>query len=517
MLCALGAALPCALACSGPPAVADGAVATGGAGLTAAGGVSASGGSSSGTGGTVTSSGGASPASGGASAGGSGNATGGATASGGSGSILDLPETECVVTVLGAELAAIETVGVITWSTNLEGLSTAEIQFGIDEGYGMVAPVDLEQADYRTLLLGMKQDSTYHYRVAVSDGTSVCFGADQTIDTGTLATEAPTVSAQAGVADGFMVLSRGDEALVLDRDGDVVWAMDMGGSVFSAHMSWDGRYLFGRDTGPFDAGDGGTFHRVAMDGTGLVTIDAPGGDHHDFTAIPEGIAYLAKSDAGECDQIYTASDELTDGTALVDIWEIFEFFPATGGGIGVGNELCHANRIHYFADGDFFTVSDRNKNAVAIFGSDGSPVRSIGKAPTGDWTSHIQAEGANTDWNVQHGHHLYADDKLLVFSNDSSGGSAMLHYTIDGDSAVLDWKYADAGASMTQGDVQHLPNGNFLVTASNNGVIHQLGPDQALLATYTFPAGQGGPGMGMGMGVGYVWFRPTLYGAPPAR
>lgn len=96
----------------------------------------------------------------------------------------------------------------------------------------------------------------------------------------------------------------------------------VGGRLFSAQMSWDGQYMIGRDVGPFNAGNGGTFRRMRMDGSDAMTLDAPGGDHHDFASIPGGIAYLGKTASGECDQIFIASDAITDGEPLVDTWEI---------------------------------------------------------------------------------------------------------------------------------------------------------------------------------------------------
>ena len=417
-----------------------------------------------------------------------------------------------------SELATIQTVGVVAFSTDLPEISIAEIQFGLDTSYGQVAPVALDASGYETLLLGMKQNSTYNYRIAVSDGDSVCYGENQTIQTGGLGIDGPTVSVGAGAADGFIVVASGSNALIMDKDGDLVWAQNMGQQAMTARMSWNGQYMFSREVGPFNDASGGTFRRISMDGSGLQSIDAPGGDHHDFAPIPGGIAYMGKTAIGYCDQIFTASNDLTDGQPLVDTWEIFQYF-TTAEPMLDGTELCHTNRIHYSVDGDLYTVSDRNKDALAFFDGSGAPVTSVGKTPSSGWTSHIQAEGAGSDWRVQHGHHFYTDSKLLVFSNNASGGSAMLHYTITANNAALDWKYAAAGSSTTQGDVQHLPNGNFLVTASNVGTMHQIDADQNLIATYEVGGGGpggGGPGGG-GPGFGYAWFRPTLYGPPPAR
>jgi len=445
----------------------------------------------------------------------------GAGGSGGTGDppIDELPETNCTVNVMTSEVADIATVGVVTFSADLPGITSAQIQFGKDTSYGQAAPVNLDAADYRTLLLGMTQDSTYNYRIAVSDGSQVCYSDNQTLETGSLdVDDLADVSIGEGAPSGFIVTSRGSDVIIFNEAGELVWGHSFGGGIFSAQMSWDGQYMFARDTGPFDAASGGTFRRVGMDGSGEETMDAPGGDHHDFTAIPEGIAYIGKTAAGECDQVFIASNDITDGEPLFDTWQIFEYFTSENGGGGGGQgELCHANRIHYFAESDIFTVSDRNKDAIAIFERDGTPITSIGTTPSGGWTQHIQAEGAGSDWQAQHGHHFYADDKLLVFTNEGDGGSAMLHYTIDGGSATLDWSYTAAGTSRTQGDVQYLPNGTFLVTASNAGTIHLLDASQNLISSYTAAAGGGG-GMGGGMGgFGYTWFRPTLYGPPPSR
>jgi hypothetical protein len=434
------------------------------------------------------------------------------TPTGGSSQSSDLPATHCTIAVTSAGISEdIATVGIVSFTSSLAGLTAAEIQFGRGTDYGMVAPVDLTEVGYRTLLLGMTQDSTYHYRVVVSDGRSVCYGEDRSIQTGTLNSRAlAEVSTSDRAAPGFIVTSRDNEAVIYDKAGELVWAYRMW-NVFSVQMSWDGKYMIGRDPGPFDLATGGNFYRVKLDGSEFTVIDAPGGDHHDFTAIPGGIAYLAKAHEGECDKVYEASLAITDGVPAFDTWQIYQHF--TDEGDVEGTEICHANRIHYSLQSDRYSVSDRNKDALAVFTKSGTPITSIGKAPIGGWTEHIQAEGAGLGgvWHVQHGHHFYADDKLVVFSNESSGGAAVLHYTIRGATATLDWKYGGAGDSKIQGDVQHLPNGNFLVTANLSGTIVELGPDgQTEVGHYVL----GGP-IGPLYGFTYTSHRPSLYGPPP--
>lgn len=425
-----------------------------------------------------------------------------------------LPETKCAVNVTRAEVSPyMATVGIVSFETDLEAMRAAEISFGTDTRYGLVAPVDLTEADHRTLLLGMAQNRTYHWRVAVSDGRSVCYGGDRTLQTGSLESRAlAQAETSPASAPGFIVTARDGEAVIYDKQGELVWAYRMP-NVFAVHLSWDGKYLLARDPGPFDLDSGGQFWRVRLDGSELETLDAPGGDHHDFVPTPEGIAYLAKTREGDCDQVYEASLAITDGVPVFDTWPVFRHFPDTGD--VEGTEICHANRMHYLPSKNVYTISDRNKDVLAVFTRSGTPVTSIGKTPTGDWNSHVQADGAGLggDWHVQHGHDWYADDQLVVFTNESNAGAAVLHYTLRGKRAVLDWKYTGAGESRIQGDVQHLPNGNFLVTANLSNVMVELAPDgRTELGRYVLD----GP-IGPLYGFTYATHRASLYGSPPPR
>ena len=61
----------------------------------------------------------------------------------------------CTITATSM-LGMIPTVGIVTFTTNLAGITGAEIRFGqAATGPTMTAPVDLAQTNYRTLLLGM--------------------------------------------------------------------------------------------------------------------------------------------------------------------------------------------------------------------------------------------------------------------------------------------------------------------------------------------------------------------------
>ena len=90
----------------------------------------------------------------------------------------------CTITATST-LGTIPTVGIVTFTTSATGLTAAEIRFGLaSTGPTMTAPVDLTQASYRTLLLGMKGSSNYVYRIVVTSGAGTCTSPDYTIMTG---------------------------------------------------------------------------------------------------------------------------------------------------------------------------------------------------------------------------------------------------------------------------------------------------------------------------------------------
>jgi len=310
-------------------------------------------------------------------------------------------------------------------------------------------------------------------------------------------------------APGFITAENGTFAYIVNNQGEVVWAHKFPVSLSRALMSFDGDYLYGREVGPFDSGTGGSIYRVAMDGTGEMKLTVSGGTHHDLTVTPTGIAYPAKPSSGTCDSIYVAGPDGSNSRALVDLSVVFGKFAIGPGAQAM--EKCHVNAIRYYKDTDSFSVSDREKDAIAFISSKGEVLGSIGATPTGTTPNHAKAEGADSTtasvWRVQHGHDQYAPNKLVVWSNGNfqGGTSHVLHYTINGATAKLDWQYTGDGTSPTLSDAQHLPNGNFLVTNSQSGAVHEIDPSQKLVQSFA------------GLSKGYSSHRPTLYGPPPGR
>jgi hypothetical protein len=471
----------------------DGATTTtGSGGSTGAGAASSSGGTGGSAGAAATG------------AGGSGGTGGGTGGTGGTASVT------CTMNVVSDVSSVIPTVGIVTWSADLAPIDSAYIEFGPDENYGLQAPVDLTEPEYRTLLLGMTASSDYHFRVVATSGNATCMSQNYELSTGPVANgiAEPSVSPAlaAEVAPGFLVTSRftgggggGGEGqmYIYNQNGKLVWwyTPPVGG-ISRARMSYDGKYMIARDVNANGAGQGQVV-RVSIDGLEEEEIDIPNG-HHDFTVTPDnGIVFIKKA-PDNCDEIVKLA---ADGTQSV----IYTVSDAFGGDVGGGNDPCHVNTIQYNESDDSFTFSALNLNAYVKVTAAGNLVWVLGGNSS-------EFGGAGADWDRQHGHHMLADDRILFFNNGNlgggGGGSLALEVLLDLGTmmATRVWDYDGDNSSQTLGDVQRLPNGNTLITYSNAGVTHEVNADKALVQEMTWP---------IGGAIGYVNHRPDLYGPPP--
>lgn len=429
--------------------------------------------------------------------------------------LADFERVECTVVadvVLSKEVPA---VGVLTFDTDLANAERAVVQFGEQGVYTFEAPSDWQAVGHETMLLGTPFRTEVSYRVLVFRGAQVCVG-----EAGTYATGAALAGTPAGATlsrgpsaaaawDGFFLAPIGHYANIIDGRGRVVWSLRFPVALTRVVMSWDGEWLLARDLGPFDAGSGGAIYRVKLDGTLLEKLTLPGGTHHDVTVTPDGITYPAKATAGACDSLYTARIDGSDARHLVDLAVVFDRFGNGQGGGGF--ERCHVNFVRYYHSTRMYSVSDREKDAIAFISTSGELVGSLGSAPITPTPHHVLAEGADASvtspWRVQHGHDLYAPNKLVLWSNGvfQGGVSRVLHYTITGETAVLDWQYTGTGSSPTLSDAQRLPNGNFLATNSRTATVHELDASHSLIRAFS------------NMSRGYTSYRTTLYGAPTGR
>ncbi len=404
---------------------------------------------------------------------------------------------------------AIGTVGIVSWGINWPELDSAVIEFTLAEG-GRTheAPVDLSSPQYRTLLLGMKGDRTYDFRVLARVDDEVCVSRGYSIDTLPVPNSIPIVEREVlqpdSVTPGFVVTTSGlgnlmaptmdpggSRVLVFDEEGDVVWYwLDVPVAPSRARMSYDASEMWTLGLNVF--GGMGEVAHVSMDGLKL-TRDVSGLEdaHHDFTTLPDGSlsfithrngcsALMERKAAGRFELVVADFGTLYDTSADVR-----------------GNAGCHANSVLYHPRDDSYTISDRNSDSFLKVSRDGELVWQFGGS--GALARHIEG-----DWQLNHGHQLLENGNLLFFSNGTIR-SIVYEFRLDevSGTATEVWKYDGGVGSPTLGDVQRLESGNTLVTYSNAGTIHEVDADGALVQSFTSDA------------FGYSLHRPSLYGAPP--
>ncbi|HSS39793.1 MAG TPA: arylsulfotransferase family protein, partial [Polyangia bacterium] len=505
---ALGLAATCAQSGSGDGTGTGGSPGSGGSsatggtrgqgGTTGSGGVPARGGSP-GAGGTLAT--GGNPGAGGTATGTGGTGAGGRTGSGGtevagrsgaggtppgSGGGGDSPgATPCTITAQSTQSTAIPTVFTVTWSSTLSAMTAAEIDFGpAASGPAMVAPVDLTQPSYKTVLVGMKPTTSYVYRIVARSAAGTCTSQDFTIMTGTLA-NAPkptiTIASAAQHDKGFIVTStgiNGTSAYVIDPDGDVVWVAPSGvpSQPSRVHLSWDATKIYEMALNVMNT-SAGKIVIQPLDGSAATSLSGVAASHHDLTAIPGGMATPMWNSSGmdaPC-SIVELTESGAKTTVIADVGTVYT------------SNTFHTNSIHYYARDNSYTIGDRNPNLYVKVSRTGQLIWQFGGSSPKDATKNFSGV---TAWQVNHGHHLTADGTFVFFNNNAN---EMWNYKLDTSTmkATQVMHYTASGAaSNVLGDAQVLPNGNILVTFSTGGQMHEITPAGTLVAKYTAPTGQ---------------------------
>jgi len=413
--------------------------------------------------------------------------------------VTDAAVVPCTISADLALSPMIPTVGVVTWTSSLPDITQAEIHFGRSSvgSNEYVAPVDLTQPSYRTLLLGMKGSTTYLVRIVATNGQGSCASPDYTITTGPVPGSVPVqsvaVDESAPRARGFIVTStglQGSGAFIMDTDGAIVWWAKAPASPSRIHMSWDGTqmYMMALNVQNKDVGE---IEVVGMDGSGATSLPGFQTAHHDLTALPDGFATLLWNQPGAdapCSLVqWHQSTGVTTGV-IADLGTVYN------------SDTFHPNAVHYYPADDTYTVGDRNPNLFVKVSRAGELIWQFGGANPKDPTRFF---GDVPGWSVNHGHQLLPDGTFLFFNN--AAGEAW-QYALDTTqmTATCTWHYNAAGASSSVlGDIQRLPNGDNLVTFSTSGQIHEVDPSGKLVARFTSAT------------YGYAEFRASLYGPPP--
>jgi hypothetical protein len=453
---------------------------------------------------------------------GAGGSTGGSAPGAGGQVIIDPlpvlvtdPNQPCSITLTRAEVSpTITTVGLVAFETSLAPGATASIEFGKTTDYGLLAPVDLGSSGGDALLLGMATGTVYHYRIVIESGGVTCKSRDLALETGPMPNGVSignavikagpsNVPAQAGYIFGSNY--NGSWVFIVNDAGELVWYFETPiTNISSIRLAPDGRHVYARTLNVARAPQNGKLVRIAIDGSEAETILLTA-SHHDFTFGPEGsIVYMRKSLDNSCDSLFLHWPSDADDSEDELIADLDSLFTAPGPNQALGAETCHANSVHYQADGGY-TVSDLVHNAFVKLDDLGQMEWILGGGVDATF------EGDGNVWERQHGHHLLAPDRLLFFNNQTAAAKASraLEVVLDfeaGSATYAPFEYVVPGVMSTVlGDVRRLPNGNTLVTYSvGTGVLHEVDPYGELVRVIDFPGGA----------CGYTDFHESLYAVP---
>jgi len=433
------------------------------------------------------------------------NGTGGATGS-------------ATFTINITQSTAVATVEIVTWSASVS-IDSAVIDFGRDQtNFEFQAPVDLTQANYKTLLLGLKQNTKYYVRITAQGGGKTYVSDVQSVTTGYLPNGLPTFTVTDSNASalyaggGFTVNCFGlagspgipgatgkTTAFIFDKDGALVWALDLTNTAANncsrARMSYDGQYLFAANFA--NSSTNGVVYRIGMDGMGTGTTWNLPGRSHDFALLPNGnVVYFAMDNmmANTTDSPEEVMElDISTGTSTKIYDEATDFGTLITSGMG----MAHTNHITYSPDLQAVTISMLFLNTVAVVSYPGGKLLATFGGTKSDFSA--------MNWTWEHGHDVHSDH-IWIFNNNQSGNAHVLGFTYNeaNKTASQTLDYDPGIACNTFGDVKELPNGNLYVTFSDTGGFHEITKTGTLLRNVTTSTA-----------VGYSEHRATLYGPPP--
>jgi hypothetical protein len=406
----------------------------------------------------------------------------------------------------------------VTWSIDTS-IDSAVIDFGRDQSnFEFQAPVDLTQSNYRTLLLGMKQNTKYYLRVTAKKGSTNYVSNVYNATTGYLPNGLPTFTVTDSNASalyaggGFTVNCFGlagspgipgttgkTTGFVIDKDGALVWALDLTNTTASncsrARMSYDGQSLY---AGNFaNSSTNGVVYRIGMDGMGSGNTWNLPGRSHDFALLPNGNVVYFAMDNMMANTTKAAESVMELNVSTGASTKIYDEMTDFGTLITSGMGMAHTNHITYSPDLKAVTVSMLFLNTVAVISYPGGKLLATFGGTQSDFSA--------MNWNWEHGHDVHSDH-IWIFNNNSSGNAHVLGFTYNesNKTATQTLDYNPSISCTTFGDVKELPNGNLFVTYSDTGAFHEITKTGTLLRQTTTTTA-----------VGYSEHRGTMYGPPP--
>ena len=222
------------------------------------------------------------------------------------------------------------------------------------------------------------------------------------------------------------------------------------------------------------------------------------GQNHQLAILPDETVVFYAYGSNGCDDI---KERAPSGTVKT----IVNSRTAAG-----TSGACHVNNVQYSRTDDTIVFSDLDHDNITKVTRTGTTVWVLGGS--------TNQFGSGGMWSGgQHGIHVMALDKILIFNNNSSvnggngdgDGSIAAEYTLNltAKTATRSWFYKASSPRIQNdimGDVQRLDNGNTFMAASTKSQALEISASGTVVQTWTFPTT-----------FGYIEKRATLYGPPP--
>ncbi|MFZ5480026.1 MAG: aryl-sulfate sulfotransferase [Myxococcota bacterium] len=359
------------------------------------------------------------------------------------------------------------TVATVTWGD--DEADAVRVEYGPTVEYGKVATGE----GGRARLFGMPESSTWHFRVVAERDGATFTGEDHTVTTGVLPAGVPEVAVVTPGDPGGYVLtswlqepSEGTASIVIDAEGNVVWyQVPTWGVAMASKVSADGKAIVSLISS-HDELDLARIVRVSPEGVVEEELAVPLA-HHDFLEVPHAKYAVIAGEIREVDGEPVVGDRIVeiaeDGTERV-VWNAFDHFPVEeNDGFGwmaypLGADWTHANSLVYDADTDTYTVSLYMQRCI---------VRVARETGESLWTMCGEGGGSvvpDVAFGPQHSLELTAEGLQFFDNAYEGGGSRLVAYAIDGQTATRSWEWAhpEGVTAMVLGDVHTLPDGRVL-------------------------------------------------------
>jgi len=278
----------------------------------------------------------------------------------------------------------------------------------------------------------------------------------------------------------LLASSERSAAILIDMKGDVIhsWSYPGFKSWGRAHVYENGDLLVITEEHP---------HLMKLNGRSELLWEWNKAAHHDFDIQPDGSIVVLVSEEASRPHICGGRTFLADSiisldpngtpTRRVSILEAFERSRHYSDWMEEHplpdhTDPLHANSVEVFRrDGRAFAlVSIRNIDTVAVVDLEASE---IVWAITGPWHHQHEAQ--------------FVGGRVLLFDNLGLGDQSRV-IEFDTDAMEIVWSFTEPGFfSETEGAQQRLPNGNTLITESDNGRLIEVTRDGRIVWEYINP------------------------------